>query len=63
MDWASRRLDQKHIIFDETCMHVEVDRPLLLAVLEDMFLGKVRSGKDEVYRGVLLRDVFSPCLP
>lgn len=63
MDWVSRRFDQKHIVFDDTCMHVEVGRPLLLAVLEDLFMGKVRSGKDEVYRGVLLRDVFFPCLP
>lgn len=59
LDWAAKRLSKKHIVFDEdTCTRVEVSRPLVFAVLEDLFLGGPKAGANEVYRGEHLRELF-----
>merc|ERR1712048_1557315 len=53
LSWASERLGaHAHIVFDEaTLMDVRVERPLALAVLEDIFVGQPLPSRDETYRG------------
>jgi hypothetical protein len=61
VDWAAARLKKKHVIFDEeTCSRVEVGDALMLAVLEDLFLGGPAVQADEVYRGFPVDQLFLP---
>jgi hypothetical protein len=59
LDWASKRLRQKHVIFDEaTSMRVDIDQSFALAVLEVMFLGEPGAPADQAYRGHFWGDIF-----
>jgi len=59
LNWVSEQLTQKHIVFDEdTCSRVEVDRPLLIAVLEHLFLAGTQASAKEIYRGESVRELF-----
>eukprot|EP00930_Biecheleria_cincta_P100369 TRINITY_DN9200_c0_g1_i1.p1 TRINITY_DN9200_c0_g1~~TRINITY_DN9200_c0_g1_i1.p1 ORF type:complete len:519 (-),score=111.59 TRINITY_DN9200_c0_g1_i1:57-1613(-) len=61
VDWASERLHEKHVIFDEeTCSKVAVEEPLAIAVLETLFLGKVGCNETELYRGGHVCKLFRP---
>jgi len=60
LDWASQRLTQKHIVFDDMCMGVEIEMPLALAIFEDLFFGRVGAPADEIYRDEPLCELFQP---
>lgn len=57
--WADDSMRHKHIIFDDSCLRVEVEKPLVVAVLEGVFTGKV-DWQDESYREHSLNDMFHP---
>jgi len=57
--WASERLADKHVVFDEhTCSHVEVTPDLALAVFEDVFIGHMNAPVSEFFRGQQIRALF-----
>jgi len=59
LNWTSENLLQKHIVFDEdTCTRVDVGRPLLIAILEELFLAGTSAAACETYRGEPLRELF-----
>jgi len=61
LDWVSKNMTEKHVVFDEdTCSCVEVDRTLVTAVLEMLFLRRVEGLAGEMYRGTLLSNLFEP---
>lgn len=61
LEWASTRLQDKHIVFnEEDCTCVAVGEPLALAVVEDLFLGKPSAPPEEMYRGTSLQSIFKP---
>lgn len=60
LKWVSESLTQKHVVFDVgACMSVDVEEPLVLPILEVMFLGKLFAEPEEVYRGTRLADLFA----
>lgn len=60
LKWASTSLTQKHVVFDvDTCMSIDVEEALVLAIIEVLFLGRSSAMADETYRGVCLNDLFN----
>jgi hypothetical protein len=60
LDWASQRMRQKHVVFDEaTSMRVDIDKSFAMATLEVVFLGQPAEA-EEAYRGHRLGDLFLP---
>merc|ERR1712187_510779 len=61
MTWASANLSEPHIIFSPSDLYrVDVDEALVLACLEQLFLGRVMVEVDEKYRGRSLAQLFQP---
>lgn len=59
LKWVSTSLTQKHVVFDVgSCMSIDVEEPLVLAILEFLFLGLAPSTPDEKYKGMYLKDLF-----
>merc|ERR1712087_630729 len=59
LDWASYRMKNKHIVFDEeTCTQMEVDEALALAILEAVFVGQPRASPEDMYREERLCHLF-----
>jgi len=59
LDWASERIVRKDLLMDEeTCTRMQVDEPLPLAIFELVFLGRVASPSNEIYRGIPMRELF-----
>merc|ERR1711862_981798 len=57
--WASENLKHKHIVFDETCMHVDIGYTFVTAILEVLFLGKPSASiEGESYRGHKIGELF-----
>lgn len=59
LDWVDQRFVNKHIVFDSVaCSLVDVGDSLVLAVLEDVFLGEPEAPVDETYRGERVAHLF-----
>merc|ERR1712232_1345533 len=58
--WAAGRLKDKHIVFDESCLKLEVDVPFVLAAIEALFLEATQATADETFRGQPLSAMFLP---
>jgi len=59
LKWASASLTQKHVVFDaDTCMSIDVEEPMVLAIIEVLFLGRPSPMAEKTYRGVPLQDLF-----
>eukprot|EP00746_Dinoflagellata_sp_MGD_P164008 gnl/MRDRNA2_/MRDRNA2_92408_c0_seq1.p1 gnl/MRDRNA2_/MRDRNA2_92408_c0~~gnl/MRDRNA2_/MRDRNA2_92408_c0_seq1.p1 ORF type:complete len:454 (+),score=89.13 gnl/MRDRNA2_/MRDRNA2_92408_c0_seq1:90-1451(+) len=59
LKWAAASLTQKHVVFDaNTCMSIDVEDTMVLAIIEVLFLGRPSAMEDETYRGVRLNDLF-----
>jgi len=60
LKWVSASLTQKHVVFDvDTCMSIDVESPMVLAIIEVLFLGRSSAMADETYRGARLNDLFN----
>eukprot|EP00440_Ansanella_granifera_P022657 gb/GFBE01024610.1/.p1 GENE.gb/GFBE01024610.1/~~gb/GFBE01024610.1/.p1 ORF type:complete len:216 (+),score=67.08 gb/GFBE01024610.1/:1-648(+) len=60
IDWANASLKVPHVIFDDSCMKVEVEKTLVMACLEALFAGKLNGPADESYRDHALAVLFEP---
>jgi hypothetical protein len=59
LKWVSASLTQKHVVFDEeTCMSINVEEPIVVAIIEVLFLGRPSPTAEETYRAVPLKDLF-----
>jgi len=59
LKWASESVTQRHVVFDAgTCMSVDVEEPLVLAILEILFLGQTSASEAETYRGCHMKELF-----
>jgi len=59
IDWASQRMQPKHIVFnEETCERVEIDQSLALLVFEMLFLEQLGAEPGDSYRGVPVHELF-----
>jgi hypothetical protein len=60
LKWVSFSLKEKHVVFDVgTCMSVDVEESLVLAILEVLFFGRPSSlATVETYRGCHVEDLF-----
>jgi len=57
--WVSVSLTQKHVVFDAgACMSVDVEEPLVVAILEVLFIGQPLAEAEDMYRGSFLKDLF-----
>jgi hypothetical protein len=60
LKWVSASLTQKHVVFDvDTCMSIDVEEAMVLAIIEVLFLGRPSAIADKTYRGVCLNDLFN----
>lgn len=59
LNWVSENMAGKHVVFDqETFTRVDVNRTLVMAVLEVAFLGQLEGLANQTYQGTALRDLF-----
>jgi hypothetical protein len=59
LDWVSENMAEKHVVFDqETFTRVDVDRTLVIAVMEVVFLGQLDELTNSEYRGAAICDLF-----
>eukprot|EP00927_Polykrikos_kofoidii_P044577 TRINITY_DN38505_c0_g1_i1.p1 TRINITY_DN38505_c0_g1~~TRINITY_DN38505_c0_g1_i1.p1 ORF type:complete len:342 (+),score=57.59 TRINITY_DN38505_c0_g1_i1:48-1028(+) len=58
LDWASSNLSQKHAVFEDTCMRVQIDTSFAYFVVEAIFLGRPSVTDGATFRGVRIRDLF-----
>merc|ERR1712216_177554 len=60
LDWVSENMAEKHVVFDEeTCTSVAVDRTLVIAVMEVIFLGQLDELTNSEYRGASICELFT----
>jgi hypothetical protein len=59
LKWASSSIAQKHVVFDlSTCMVVDVEESIVLAILEVLFVGRSLAPANEMYRGFYINKLF-----
>jgi len=59
LSWVADNLEQKHVVFDESCTCVQIDRAFALSVFEVLFLGRTAAPDSETFRCIPIARLFA----